>query len=222
MNNMIVIQSVTAGKENICQIMFSNDLVLRIHADLVLKYGLSKGTSLSEETLKVLIHNNDLILAKRKAYKYSTYSLRTEQQVVRKLLEDNYSDRIIKQSIDFLKTFNLIDDELYCKKYIEYHTKSKSISSAKLQNELKNKGISHDIAKLAIINYYPVDQIYEIVTKAAEKKMRLLKNKPKDKQKNSLIQFLLRQGFDISIIKAVLCKLLTKSTQIEEDDMYLE
>jgi SOS response regulatory protein OraA/RecX len=74
----------------------------------------------------------------------------------------------------------------------------------KIMNELMKRGIDKDIITEAVKKYFPDENLYDIAMKAAQKKLRLLKNKPSDKAKVSLVNSLKLQGFPNNIIWEVI------------------
>jgi regulatory protein len=55
----------------------------------------------------------DIINAKQAAYNYAAYKPRTEFQVRKRLKERGYEDNLVWEAIEFIKKFDLLDDELF-------------------------------------------------------------------------------------------------------------
>jgi len=133
------------------------------------------------------------------------------KQVREKLRGKGFEKEQINQAVKFLYEFDLLDDERFAAGYVQNILNRKAVGKFKISQNLIKKGISKDIIDEAIKKYYPHNDTLDIAFKAAAKKMRLISNKEKSKQKNSLISFLKGQGFDWDTIKQVSEKLFPKN-----------
>jgi regulatory protein len=184
-----------------CFVNFKNSDSIIIAMDIALKNSLKKDMAISDSFLKTLLAENRQIKIKQIAYKYANYKPRTEQQVIQRLRQHDFSDEDINQALAFLREFNLINDEKYAKNFLEELMKRKPSGKKAVIAELLKKGINKEICEDTVAKYYPNDDPIDLALKAAEKKMRMLRNKEPDKQKQSLINFLQRKGFDWETIK---------------------
>jgi len=125
----------------------------------------------------------------------------TEKQLRDKLSEGMYPDDCIDDAIDYLKSYRYLDDERYACDYITYHMSLRSKN--RIMTDLMNKGISKDII------YGKIEEIYSEADEEVEisqiKKLLIKKNYDAEtcdlKERQKLISFLMRRGYDISIIK---------------------
>lgn len=187
-----------------CFVNFTNGKSEVIAMDLALKYNLSKNRKLSENELNKILAENRKIKVKQVAYKYANYKPRTEQQIIQKLKQKEFNDTEISIAIRFLKEFNLIDDDKYAENFLNELIKRKPSGKKVIKAELRKKGIDSDLADMTLDNYFPIDEVNDMAIQAAEKKMRIIRHKPEEKQKQSLINFLQRRGFTWETIKSIL------------------
>lgn len=219
MKNMKIISNVKARpNSSVCEIVFADGASIELHMDLVLKYRLGKNTAVDEKLWEDVINDSDTMLAKQTAYNYASYAPRTEFQIIKKLKDKGFNEDKVLGAIEFLKQFNLVDDYIYCQKYIKDYLRRKKSGADRITIELLKKGIPKHIAKAAVEDFFPKDDEFEIVLAAANKKMRSLTNKPPQKRKNSLIAYLQRQGFQWQIIKQALEEL--GEVLSDEDEHY--
>lgn len=183
-----------------------------ISLDLVVKHQLKKNQTLSENKLKKILTEQKTIDCKQAAYYYASYKPRTEQQVIEKLKQKGFNTPEIKNAINFLKEFDLLDDKRFAENYIKNTLRRKPAGKFKLSADLRQKGIEKDTAAAAIEKVFPHEDTLKLAMEAATKKMRLIAGKEKSKQKTSLISFLKNRGFDWDTIKQVIEK------QFEDDD----
>jgi len=204
-DNNLIIQSIRKKKySEDCFVNFKNSESIIIAMDIALKHSLKNDMPISDSFLGQLLAENRQIKVKQIAYKYANYKPRTEQQVIQRLRQQDFPDDEINQALAFLRQFNLINDEKYAKDYLEELMKRKPSGKKAVIAELLKKGINKDLCEKTVVDNYPEDDPSDLALKAAEKKMRMLRHKESDKQKQSLINFLQRKGFDWeTIIKTV-------------------
>jgi regulatory protein len=195
-----------AKKNGSCFVNFANGEWILINTDLVLKYSLQKDKVINQDIIKQIENDQNLIDAKQRSLNYATYKLRTEKQVRDKLKELKFIPELIDTCISFLYEFNYLDDEKFALAYAKDYKQLKPASGEKIRQELLKRGISKLLAEKAVSDLFSEGELLMQIEKACEKKLRMLKNKPKEKMKSSLISFLHRQGFEWNLIKQALVK----------------
>ena len=108
-----------------CIIKLSNEDVFECSGDLVIKYALTKDKIITNEIVLEIKSQNRLYEAKQAAYNFASYKPRSISQVKNKLKEKGYTPFEINNSIEFLKEFNLLDDEKYAGMLIDEFVKRK-------------------------------------------------------------------------------------------------
>lgn len=202
---MIISQINKAKIKGKCFINYENsEEWMLLDIDVILKYGLKKGLDFTADLQLIVKAEQDLINAKRLAYSYATYKPRSEKQVEKRLAEKDFSREVIDICINFLKEFNLIDDKRFAYDFATMYIQKKPSGVARLKQELKAKGINEYFIYDVVSQFTDSELQLELAEKATIKKLRMLKTKPIEKQKNSLIQFLQRQGFSWDIIRKII------------------
>lgn len=126
---------------------------------------------------------------------------RTEAQLREKLLAAEFEPEVAEQAIDYVKGFGYLDDERYVRNYIACRSRSKSRRQIE-QELLFRKGVPREL----------IQKVYEDTEPADEKALirRQLEKKHCDfaaydeKQRQKQIASLLRQGFRMGDILAVI------------------
>ncbi|OGU16634.1 MAG: hypothetical protein A2X61_01095 [Ignavibacteria bacterium GWB2_35_12] len=214
MNDELRIISVKSKKNGqSCIICLNDGELFECSYDLVLKYKLGSGSNIPPDLLQELKKEQRIYVAKQSAYNYVSYKPRTEKQIRQKLRDKMFEKDEADLALEFLMKFDLVDDAKYAKQFITDYLKRKSSGKSKLMSELIIKGIDKSIAQQALEEYYPHTETLELALKATKKKLRLIRHKPKEKQKESLIRFLQSAGFDWDIIRKVL-----KEIQFGDDE----
>ncbi len=191
-----------------CVIYVNNNNFIELSLDIVIKYRLSKGMILDKTLEKNISSEQRIIEVKRTAYNYASYKPRTSKQIRNKLKQKGFADNEIEIAIVFLDEFNLLDDQKYAFTFAKEYIKRKPCGKSKIIHELINRGINKELSEKAAAEAVPEEEIYELAKAAGEKKLRSIQYKSKEKQKQSLISYLHRQGFNWDTIKQVSNELL--------------
>lgn len=187
----------------------SNENTLKVKSELVLRYGLRVLDEYDDKFLNNIIHDNSLIKAKNKALRMLSLSLKTEKQI-RDKLKDEYSPRVIEETIEKLKEYNLVDDRIYAKRYIK--EKLSTRGKQRIISELYNKGISKRIIESSFDEDFKEDEVIN-AKNVALKKYSSLKNRETDpiKIKEKLYRFLLSRGYGYDVIKKIVDSVIEES-----------
>ncbi|MBQ9793142.1 MAG: RecX family transcriptional regulator [Clostridia bacterium] len=157
--------------------------------ETVVKNHLKEGIEVEEDKLNFLIFETEKEMALSKAVNYISKCQKTKKEVFKYLLQKGYDEQIVNYAISKLEEYNFVDDILYAKNYIKF--KNKNNGSRKIEMELKQKGISEEIAKESLETY---SNDREYVLSIA---IKYMKNKDKDiKTKQKAYRHLASRGFN--------------------------
>lgn len=204
----LIIKSVSLHKnKRVCIVNLSSDETISLSPDLIVRHGLSKGRAIDDDELTIILREQRIIEIKSAAYNFASYKPRTESQVRQKLKEKGFEIEESDTAINFLYEFDLLDDERFCRQFIQNYLIKKAAGKQKIYFELLKKGIDKSMAANAIEEFFPEDDSYHLALKAAEKKMRMLERKPPEKRKTLMAAYLQRQGFDYTLIRKLVNEL---------------
>lgn len=186
--------------------------------DLVVNQRLVVGKIFSQEDLKKFLYEAEVGKLMEKMYGLFSVRMRSEKEVrdylknlsfKRKLKEkEELSDLIIDATVERLKQKEMLNDLQFAKLWVEGRRRSKQKGINALKSELYKKGIGKEIIdevlnqESRIMNQELSEE--ELAKLALEKKMRVWKNLPPQEFKKKAIPYLMRQGFDYSVIKEIL------------------
>ncbi len=139
--------------------------------------------------------------AKLKALNLLNFADRTESQLRKKLKEKSYSDEVIEQTIDYVKSYGYINDVGYSERYILNKQRSKSRREIYLL--LCQKGVSKADIDSAMENCYEADGEAQAICRLCEKR-HFVAEEATDSEKKKMYNYLLRKGFRNDDV----CKLL--------------
>ena len=125
----------------------------------------------------------------------------TERQLRDKLSEGLYTQELIDEAIAYVKSYHYLDDERFARDYITYHMPTRSRN--RIIQDLTGKGISKDVC-IPIIEELYAEEDSEV---ELEQIRQLLLKKHYDpetfdfKEKQKIMAFLMRRGFQMSDIR---------------------
>lgn len=133
----------------------------------------------------------------------------TVTEITRKLKKNLYHENIIRKIIAHFIERRYLDDENYVEKYYECYQKTKSHRMMRMK--LKEKGIEERIIK----SFFEENAHQEDERETA---IEILNRKYRNKivtgeERNKMIQFMLRKGFDYNIINKIVLDFIENHTE---------
>ena len=133
--------------------------------------------------------------ARNKGLYYLQFSGKTENEMRKKLAEQEFSPASVEDAILFLKHYRYLDDEDYARRYVEKNGHKKSIRQMKF--DLRQKGVSDDLVEM-IFEDMEVDESAQILGLLRKKNYDPEEPDPAKRQK--IYAFLARKGFSYDAI----------------------
>lgn len=164
-------------------------------------YGIKTGTEISEATYKEIIETVLYKRCKLRAMNLLQKKDYTERQLRDKLSEGLYSSDLIDDAIGYVKMYKYLDDDRYVRDYITYHMSTRSRN--RIVQDLITKGISKEkIMPIMEQLYLQEDGDIELEqVKALLEKKHYDQDMTDFKEKQKIMAFLMRRGFQMSTIK---------------------
>ncbi|WP_297637709.1 recombination regulator RecX [uncultured Clostridium sp.] len=196
------------NKERV-NVYLDEDFAFAMELELVYKMGLTTGMEIDEEEVKKIAHKEGFTKCKEKAIKIIERSYKTEKEMRTRLKEKEFDEEQIDYAIDFLLEYNFINDEKYTKMYVK--DKLLSQGKNKIKYALLRKGVNANIIEEALAEC-DNDEEFERGLVLCEKKYNLLVGKEKDKYKlkDKLFRYLVGRGYDFSITKEIINRVINK------------
>ena len=211
---MNIITKIEVGKRNKerVNIYIDEEYAFSISAELIYKENIKVKDKIDVDSLKKLADEDNYIKCKNTALKTIERTYKSEKELAQKLALKGYDDHIINRTINFMKEYNLLDNN-YATMYVK--DKSRNIGKKKIKYSLLQKGIDEEIieSELEKINN---DEVKAIVYEMALKKYKVFSKRENDNYKltQKLYRFLMGKGYDYDLIKDVV-KSIVKSEDFE-------
>ena len=187
--------------------------------DTVVTFRLIPGKIIDEELLSKILFETETGKLMENMYRLFNIRQRSEKEVrdylknlsfKRKVKDqEEISSLVIENLINRLKQKQMLDDEIFARSWIQSRRKSKSKGKVALKSELMQKGINKEIIDELMTQTVDEDE-QKLARRTLEKKLKIWKNLPVLDFKRKAIQFLLRKGFEYTIVVDVIEKILQK------------
>lgn len=177
--------------------------------DIIDEMKFSEGMELNEDEfnqkLEIILYKSAL----REALLILTRSSKTKNELIQKLKEKSYPERIIDRVTEYLLEIGYINDENYAESYIGTMKNTTGISSRSLYYKLAGKGIDGELIQQKL-DEAEIDD-FASALKAAQKKASGLKGDKKEKS-TKLIGYLYRKGYGMDV-----CRRVIEELDLDED-----
>ena len=183
------------GKNNVL-IFVDNQYFTTLDAEVVFKLGLKLNQELDIEILDQMKSEQDFKECYSKALNIVSKMEKTKKQLKDYLFNKGYDYHLINVCVAKLESLNFINDDLYCKKYIEQEKNKKG--KMMIYRSLMLKGIDKDIIESNLQNFSSQKDLVNVLAQ------KYMKNKTKDFNTiQKLKRYLLGKGFSYEEINSV-------------------
>jgi regulatory protein len=142
--------------------------------------------------------------ARNTAYRYLTIRPRSCVEVERKLRDRKFPPDIVSSVIDHLIKLGYLNDEQFARQWAASRVRSRGFGRRRLEQELRNKGISRDTIKETLSTLFEDASEAEVARKEADKKLRTLIRFEPEVRRRRLAGFLERKGFTSETNRTIL------------------
>lgn len=186
------------------RVFIDNEFAFVLYKGELRLYRIQEGEEIGEgEYLEIM----EMILPKRaKLRSMNLLKSRayTEKQLRDKLIQGEYGENIIEEAIDYVRSYGYIDDRKYAEDFISCHMGDRS--RKKIELDLYRRGIDRKIIKEIMERMMEEGEgpdEFLAVQKFLDKK-NFDPNTAGNKEKQKMLAFLYRKGFNMDIIRRVL------------------
>jgi len=204
------IERVFRKDEKNVSVYFDNGERLILSEDTFYNSGLRKGDEISDDRFSFFIEQNILYHIKQRAFSYLARRFHSERELLIKLKQKSYEERLIKLVLNELREKSFIDDQVFANHFIEEKLKKKRWGKNKIRAALFSKGVSASIIDEVLKSFDSEEDQNEAAISLVKKKFENLKKRETDckKLKQKLVAFLLSRGFEYEISVEVVSKII--------------
>lgn len=165
------------------------------------RYRIVTDEEITEDTFQKIKKEVILKRAKLRALHLLNDMDRTEAQLRTKLKQGLYTEDIIEQTIEYVRSFGYIGDASYARRYIQSRQKNKS--KKEIYAELCKKGVTKEEIDSAMEECYE-DQGEEEAIRTLLRKKKYNPEQATDAEKQKIYGYLARKGFSYDQIRQVI------------------
>lgn len=184
--NLIILT--IAGEEFSITYDFFNDLNLSLEDEV------------DFDTYKEILKENQYNMAKNFALEKISYSQKTSFELEKLLKDNDFDTDVINKTIEFLKSYKLIDDKAYVKSFINDKSNISKWSRNKIRYALMSKKIDDKLIE-TYLSYISDEEEFQKAYDFAIKKSR---GKTDYDTKQKVYRYLSSKGFEYDIISRVI------------------
>lgn len=177
-----------------------------VHEDVLVRFALSKGMKVDGEEIRRILAEEEWNKVRQSALHYLSYRPRTVREVEVHLQAKGYEPDSIHSVITEVKDQGFLDDRRFAEAWVEERRGRKGYGVLALKRELEQKGISPEIAE-DVLSRVDDEEERKLARETAEKRYRRLAGEPWPKVERRLGQYLLRRGFQPSLVYGLLHEL---------------
>lgn len=166
-----------------------------IEPDSIVKYHLKDGIDLDKEKVDEILLESESFYGFNKVLKYISKSMKTTGEIEDYLKKHDFKQIVIANIINKLNEYKYVNDELYCKSYIDFY--KEKYGKNKIKQNLLLKKIDEEIINLYLDfdDEISIENIKrEIIKQSKNKEMDL-------KLKQKIIRNLISKGYNYELIK---------------------
>jgi len=184
---------------------------VNIHLDGEFAFGLARitaawlkvGQELSEEKIASLQAEDARERAYQQALLFLSYRTRSESEIRQNLRKHELPEDVIEFTLARLRENRLADDDQFARAWVENRNTFRPRSRRALAVELRQKGLSDEVAQSALAAVDDEALAYE----AGLKKVRRFQDLEWNEFRRKLSEFLARRGFPYSVTVSVVSRL---------------
>ena len=210
------IKKISKKKNNLYQILLSDNTSLSFYDDTIIKYNLLVNKTFDDKTLQEMLAFNNQSTAYYKALSYIKAKLRTKKEIEDKLKNLGYTNNVVLATIKRLENQKYLNDDIYIKAYISDQVNLTLKGPKKISCELEKLGFASNVFNKYIESYG--EYIWqEKVRKVINKKIKSNHNLSK---RNLIIKIrtdLINLGYNLDMINQELSKV-----EIDDDESIIK
>jgi regulatory protein len=186
--------------KNRYNIYLDKEFAFGVSEDVVVNKRLSVGQEVDDVYIKTVIEAEEKQKCFNDAVNLLSFRLRSEQELKTRLRKKGYEDNWIEDALEKLRYYKYVDDEQFARMFTNDRMNLKKLGQRAIKQELRMKGINKEIIDEVVEEICEEETELSQAIELAEKKARTLSSKDDFyKQRQKLLQHLVRKGYSFEI-----------------------
>ena len=208
-------------KKNRFNIYINDEFAFGVDEATLLKFALTKGTELTQDTIREIEQETQYQNVYQKALHFLNFKLRTAKEVYEKLEKLEVSDEVINQVLQQLMDHGFVNDQFYAESYVRENFALQKKGPKAVAFELKKKGVNDTIIQKALAEFDEVTQLDQAI-EIAQKYVDRQGNAPVKTVKQKVYGFLMQRGYDLDIVQSVISALTFEKQEENEEELVMK
>lgn len=208
-------------KHNRFNIYINDEFAFGVDEATLLKFSLTKGTELTQDTIREIEQETQYQNVYQKALHFLNFKLRTAKEVYEKLEKLEVSDEVINQVLQQLMDHGFINDQFYAESYVRENFALQKKGPKAVAFELKKKGVNDFIIQKALAEFDEATQLEQAI-EIAQKYVDRQGNAPVKTVKQKVYGFLMQRGYDLDIVQSVISELTFEKQEENEEELVMK
>ncbi|MDQ1908911.1 RecX family transcriptional regulator [Paenibacillus sp. GD4] len=206
-----------ARAQNRYNLYINDQYAFSVHEDVLIKYRLFKGEEIEKEQYEAIVLEEERQKAYLNAVRLLSSRLRTEHEIKTRLKQKSFSEEIVQETVERLKTEGYLNDSMFADQLTRQRLHSQKKGRHFIKQELQQKGVSKERIQTAI-SQVDEETEFQMAYELASKKYRNeLKTEDPLKTRRKIAGFLARRGYPGGVVTRVLRQLPIEAAGEEEE-----
>ena len=185
-------------------VFLDDEFAFGLHQDVLLKSGIAKGDTLTQENIETIIKMGLARAEKEKALRLLAHRARSRKELGDRLRQAGFSDELIDATIADMKRLGLVNDAEFALMFARNRMITKPVGEFLLRRELQQKGIGEADIVRAVAEAYKEKNEYQFAKELAAKNKKKQIRIDEVKARKRVSNFLMSRGFHWDLVKDVL------------------
>lgn len=203
LDNIITKIEIQKKNKNRVNVHIDDEFSFACSAEIIYNRNMKVGLMVDPGDLTEYVNEDNFLRCKNQALSVIEKSTKTKHQINLKLLQKGYDEKTIKNVMEFLEKYELVNESKYIDMYIR--EKGQRQGRNKIKYDLLSKGLDKEMINEKLNNLDNSSE-KDVAYKLALKKYILLSKRESDKRiiTKKISEYLMRSGYDYDIIRDVI------------------
>ncbi len=194
----MIVTSIEPHTKTKVKVCLDNRTGFQLYKKEISKYDIKVGREL--DNYDEILRDTLIPRAKRRAMHLLEKMDRTYKEIETKLKQNGYPREAIDKAIEYVASYNYINDERYANSYVRNYCSTRSKN--RIMQDLYHKGIDKELIDNALEEEYTTDE-NELIRSYIRKRNYNSSNAT-DKERSKMYRFLMGKGFNYDTISKYL------------------
>lgn len=200
----IIVQSVKLGPRRrgmqLVEAALSDGTTLDLDAELAVQFQLRAGMEVSEAQLEEMRGAQMRLDARRRLIRYLALRRKTRAEAEAYLRRNGIPPDAAEEALAEAERLGYLDDARFAESYVRTQERTARKGPRALKFELTQRGVARDTAREAVAPSEDPAHQAELAAEAARRRLPRLAREEPAARRRKLAEFLMRRGFDPSVV----------------------